>query len=641
MVIKLGEKFAPTFLFYCLSANVGGIVDKKTVMSHEQNGDFGNAWLKTNSAGSGPFALRAWRASESVALDANPNAAVQPKVKRLLILHRPDSSAQLLALQKGDVDIARNLSAEQIKTIQANPDFSTVQASKAQVLFMAMNQSHPNLAKPQVRQAIKWAIDYKSIATNITPNIFVEHQAFLPRGLPGALTDLPFKKDVEKAKGLLKEAGLENGFEITLDCQNVSPYADIAQALQADLAAIGIKLNILPAEFRQVITKTRARKHELALTRWGSDYMDPNSNAQTFCENIDNGDDARDRTLAWRSSWQNKELTQRSAAAVREQDADARVRDYERLQRDLQEVGPFAFMLQQVEIAALRKNVSRPGDRAVVRQHQLRGTPESLSRVKSFAAAVASIPITLFGLVLITFLIGRVVPIDPVLAVVGDRAPQEVVERTRHEMGLDRPLPEQFVRYVGDLAQGNLGRSVMTSNPVTTDIARFFPATLELSSVALVIATLVGVPLGVYAAVRQGSWIDQVIRVVCLSGHSIPVFVLALLALLIFYATLGWAPGPGRQDVVYQDMVPQVTGVLLIDAALAQDWDALRDAVAHLALPALVLAAFNMAYIARMTRAFMLESLRGEYIITARAKGLLGQRASSGGTGSAISWSGS
>ena len=245
-----------------------------------------------------------------------------------------------------------------------------------------------------------------------------------------------------------------------------------------------------------------------------------------------------------------------------------------------------------------------------------------MNRLRSFAATAASIPITLFGLVLITFLIGRVVPIDPVLAVVGDRAPQEVVERTRHEMGLDRPLPEQFVHYVGELAQGNLGRSVMTSNRVTTDIARFFPATLELSSVALIIATLVGVPLGVYAAVRQGSWVDQIIRVVCLSGHSIPVFVLALLALLIFYATLGWAPGPGRQDVLYQDMVPQVTGVLLIDAVLAQDWDALRDAVAHLALPALVLAAFNMAYIARMTRAFMLDSLRGEYIVTARAKGL-------------------
>ncbi len=245
-----------------------------------------------------------------------------------------------------------------------------------------------------------------------------------------------------------------------------------------------------------------------------------------------------------------------------------------------------------------------------------------MTRLRTLAATLASIPITLFGLVLITFLIGRVVPIDPVLAVVGDRAPQDVYERTRREMGLDRPLPEQFLRYTGQLAQGDLGRSVMTSNRVATDIARFFPATLELATIALILATVVGVPLGVWAAVRQGSWIDQAIRVVCLSGHSIPVFVLALISLLVFYATLGWAPGPGRQDVLFQDMVPQVTGVLLIDCIIAGDWDSLRDAAAHLVLPALVLGAFNMAYIARMTRAFMLEALRGEFIITARAKGL-------------------
>ena len=242
--------------------------------------------------------------------------------------------------------------------------------------------------------------------------------------------------------------------------------------------------------------------------------------------------------------------------------------------------------------------------------------------MKRILAALASIPITLFGLVLITFLIGRVVPIDPVLAIVGDRAPQDVVDRTRHEMGLDRPLPEQFLRYTEQLAVGNLGRSVMTTNPVTTDIARFFPATLELATVALLVATLVGVPLGVWAATRQGSAVDQVIRVVCLSGHSIPVFVLALVSLLVFYATLGWAPGPGRQDVLYQDMVPPITGILLIDAALAGDWDSFRDAARHLVLPALVLGAFNMAYIARMTRAFMLDALGGEYITTARAKGL-------------------
>ena len=245
-----------------------------------------------------------------------------------------------------------------------------------------------------------------------------------------------------------------------------------------------------------------------------------------------------------------------------------------------------------------------------------------MKRLRGLAATAASIPITLFGLVLITFLIGRVVPIDPVLAVVGDRAPQSVYDQTKREMGLDRPLPEQFVRYTVQLAQGDFGRSVMTSNRVSTDIARFFPATLELATIALLVATLVGVPLGVWAAVRQGSWVDQTIRVVCLSGHSIPVFVLALIALLVFYATLGWAPGPGRQDVLFQDMVPQVTGLLLVDCVIAGDWDSLRDAAAHLVLPSLVLGAFNMAYIARMTRAFMLEALRGEFIITARAKGL-------------------
>ena len=249
-------------------------------------------------------------------------------------------------------------------------------------------------------------------------------------------------------------------------------------------------------------------------------------------------------------------------------------------------------------------------------------TARSRARLRSLAATAASVPITLFGLVLITFLIGRVVPIDPVLAIIGDRAPQDVVARTRLELGLDRPLPEQFVRYLGSLASGDLGRSVQTGNPVISDIARFFPATLELATAALLIAAGIGIPLGVWAAVRQGSWIDQAIRVVCLSGHSVPVFVLALLALLVFYATLQWAPGPGRQGILYDGMVPQVTGLLLIDAALAGEWDALRDALSQLALPACVLGLFNMAYIARMTRAFMLESLGGEFVITAKAKGL-------------------
>jgi peptide/nickel transport system permease protein len=243
-------------------------------------------------------------------------------------------------------------------------------------------------------------------------------------------------------------------------------------------------------------------------------------------------------------------------------------------------------------------------------------------RLGALAGLLASVSLTLLGLVVVTFLIGRVMPIDPVLAAVGDNAPQAVVERARQEMGLDQPLLQQFLAYVGQLLRADLGRSILTKNPVTSDIARYFPATLELATAAIIVAALIGIPLGVWAAVRQGTWIDQTIRVVCLAGHSVPVFVLALICLLVFYAVLGIAPGPGRQDIIFQDMVPHVTGLLTVDSLIAGDWDAFWDALAHMVQPVCILAYFSMAYITRMTRAFMLDALHGEYVITARAKGL-------------------
>ena len=243
-------------------------------------------------------------------------------------------------------------------------------------------------------------------------------------------------------------------------------------------------------------------------------------------------------------------------------------------------------------------------------------------RLKALAATAASVPITLFGLVLVTFLIGRVMPIDPVLAIVGDRAPADVVAQVRLELGLDEPLYVQFWIYLGKLAHGDLGRSVMTSHTVVDDIIRFFPATMELDTAAIIIAALLGIPIGVLAAVKQGSRIDHVIRVITLAGHSLPIFVLALISLLVFYATLEIAPGPGRQNILFDDMVPTITGLLTVDSLIAGEWEVFWDALAHLAQPAGVLAYFSMAYLARMTRAFMLDTLKGEFIITARAKGL-------------------
>jgi peptide/nickel transport system permease protein len=235
---------------------------------------------------------------------------------------------------------------------------------------------------------------------------------------------------------------------------------------------------------------------------------------------------------------------------------------------------------------------------------------------------VVTVALTFLGLLFVTFLIGRVVPIDPVLAAVGDRAPEAVYERVKIELGLHLPLYQQFFIYIAKVLQGDLGNSVLTANPVIQDILRVFPATLELATVATLFGVVLGVPMGVAAAVYQGRWPDQVMRVVGLFGYSVPVFWLGLMGLVLFYGKLDWVPGPGRLDVFYLGLMEPVTGVILIDSAMAGEWDIFKNAAAHLVLPAAILGYYSLAYISRMTRSFMLEQLSQEYITTARVKGV-------------------
>ncbi|MET0530346.1 MAG: ABC transporter permease [Microvirga sp.] len=229
---------------------------------------------------------------------------------------------------------------------------------------------------------------------------------------------------------------------------------------------------------------------------------------------------------------------------------------------------------------------------------------------------------TLLGLVAVTFVIGRVVPIDPVIAIVGDRAPPHVYERARQELGLDLPLIQQFWVYLKKAATGDFGNSVLTTNPVMTDIINAFPATFELATLGTLIGTLIGIPLGVLAAVKRGSLIDQVVRFLGLAGYSIPIFWLGLMSLLLFYAKLGWVAGPGRIDVTYSYLYTPVTNIVLLDTAMQGQWDAFGDALSHIILPACLLGYFSLAYISRMTRSFMLNELAQEYVIAARVKGL-------------------
>jgi peptide/nickel transport system permease protein len=229
---------------------------------------------------------------------------------------------------------------------------------------------------------------------------------------------------------------------------------------------------------------------------------------------------------------------------------------------------------------------------------------------------------TYFGLLAVTFFIGRVVPIDPVLAILGDRAPNHVVERVRQEMGFNLPLYQQFFIYIKGILSGDFGNSVLTTNPVMVDIRRAFPATVELATLGTLIGAFVGVPLGVLAAVRRGSIVDQVVRVIGLIGYSVPIFWLALISLVIFYAQLRWVAFPGRIDIVFEYTFTPITGFYLLDSAWQGQWDVFYDVFRHIILPASLLGYFSLAYISRMTRSFMLNELSQEYIVAVRAKGL-------------------
>ncbi len=245
-----------------------------------------------------------------------------------------------------------------------------------------------------------------------------------------------------------------------------------------------------------------------------------------------------------------------------------------------------------------------------------------LKRFMTIAQFFFVLFLTFLGLLAITFFIGRVIPIDPVLAIVGDRATQELYDATREAMGLDQPLVIQFFTYVLDVFRGDLGNSASTGRLVIEDLKRVFPATLEMATIGIIIGVVLGVPMGVLSAANEGKWVDQIFRVLGLVGYSVPAFWLGLVGLALFYGHLGWVAGPGRIGIFYEGIVEPVTGLILVDSLLQGEWEIFYDAIHHLVLPAAILGFFSLAYIARMTRSFMLDQLSQEFVTTARVKGV-------------------
>ncbi len=358
LTMEVDKPYAPTFVYNCLTANIAAIVDKKLLMSKEVNGDMGYGWLKTNYAGSGPMKLREWRANEVIALERNDNYyGTKAKLARVIYRHIKESATQRLMLEKGDADVARNLTPQDLSAMAGNKEVKTTSTPKGTVYYVSLNQKNPILAKPEVREAFKWLVDYNAIGATLIKDIGVVHQNFLPIGLLGASTVNPYKLDVDKAKALLAKAGYPNGFKVTIDMRTAQPVQGITEAIQQTLKRAGIEMEILPGDGKQTLTKYRARQHELYIGQWGADYWDPHSNADTFARNPDNSDDAKSKPLAWRNAWNIPEMTKQTDAAVLERDANKRKTMYEEIQAEFRKTSPFVMLYQQTEVAAMRNDV--------------------------------------------------------------------------------------------------------------------------------------------------------------------------------------------------------------------------------------------------------------------------------------------
>ncbi|MCZ0812374.1 MAG: ABC transporter substrate-binding protein [Pseudomonadota bacterium] len=359
LVLTLDKPYALSFVLNCLTATIGGIVDMETVMANETDGDMGNDWLRTNTAGSGPYKVVEWRPSESVLLDLNPNYGGEtPAMERVIVQHIQESATQRLQLERGDIDVARNLSPEDVAGLEDAEGVKIVDELRGRLMYWAANQKKEMLSDPKVLEALKLATDYEGMSDSFLKGQYTVHQAFLPRTFLGALEETPYSFDMDAAKAALAESAHPDCGPIKISVRDAQERLDIGQSLQNTWGELGCDIELIVGTGAQTLDRYRAREHDIYLGAWGPDYPDPNTNAGTFAVNPDNSDEAgATGLLAWRNAWGIPEMTEKTLAAVVENDTDARREMYRELQREHQQVSPFGVMFQQIEQNGMNESV--------------------------------------------------------------------------------------------------------------------------------------------------------------------------------------------------------------------------------------------------------------------------------------------
>lgn len=344
----------PAFALALLTAPIASIVDEKTVSEHVSGDDFGNGWLKTNSAGSGAFVISKYRPHEALVLGANEKAAHKPKLERVILQNVPDAGSRRLQVEQGDADIARGLGADQIDAIKKEDKVTVLSVPSARTDYLLINtKANETLGNPAFAQAARYLIDYEGITKNLLRGQSKVHQAFLPEGFPGALNDTPFKLDVEKAKKILADGGIKTPVTVEFPVFNEQPFLTIAQSLQSTFGQAGIQLEIQPGVASDIYARGRSGKYQITLRYWIPDYFDPHSNASAFAINKDNSAN----TVAKQAGWVIPEISEETLAAVKEQDPAKRAELYGKLQKEIQEKAPYVFISQGADQVVLGKNV--------------------------------------------------------------------------------------------------------------------------------------------------------------------------------------------------------------------------------------------------------------------------------------------
>lgn len=363
LVLKLDQTYPTTLVLQAIAANrVSSVLDMKTIMSKAQNNDMGNKFLTTNTACVGPYRLSKWNAGESVVLEANDDYwGPKPAMKRILIRHVAEPGTQRLLLEKGDVDVARDLAPDDLKDMEKSKDVAIVKVLKPQLVLWSFNTADPIFGNEKVRLAMRYLIDYDGLGKTVMAYMGVPRASFVQLGATGALdakAGQPFKLDLAQAKQLLTEAGYPNGFKATVLIGTLPYNSPIAESVQQNAAKVGVTLTLERMANAQLFSRIRGREYQTGMQAWQTSVPDANGNASRMVYNPDNRAEAKlTQYPVWRTSWQDKGMNSEVQAALLETDPVKRNALYAKLQEEWMQKGPIAVMFQTYNVAGIRKDL--------------------------------------------------------------------------------------------------------------------------------------------------------------------------------------------------------------------------------------------------------------------------------------------